>query len=150
MNAARGSALDHRPQRGADQSAQSEAATHPTIQLQDVHLSYGSTPALRGVDLTVRAGERIALMGASGCGKSTLLHVIAGVLPPESGTAQVLGQDLGVLPERARDTLRREQIGMVFQFGDLVAELTLRENVMLPLRLAGIARRESRSGPATC
>lgn len=125
-------------------AAGATAGDAPVAELRAVHLTYGSTPALRGVDLTLRPGQRVALMGASGCGKSTLLHVLVGVLPPDSGAVEVLGHDLTTLPQRGRDTLRRERIGMVFQFGDLVSELTLRENVMLPLRLMGRGRREVR------
>lgn len=116
----------------------------PVARLEDVVYSYGHGEALRGVDLTLHAGDRTALMGPSGCGKSTLLHVLAGVLPASSGTVEVLGHDLAALPERDRDRLRRKRVGMVFQYGDLVSELTLRENVMLPLRLLGRGRREVR------
>lgn len=107
------------------------------VDLAGVHVSYGADPALRGIDLQLTAGERVAVMGPSGCGKSTLLHVLAGVLVPDHGTARVLGEDLGALREKDRAQLRLARMGMVFQFGDLIGELTLRENLSLPLQLLG-------------
>lgn len=107
------------------------------VELAGVHVSYGADPALRGVDLQLTAGERVAVMGPSGCGKSTLLHVLAGVLVPDEGTLRVLGEDLGTLRDKDRAQLRLARMGMVFQFGDLIGELTLRENLSLPLQLLG-------------
>lgn len=106
-----------------------------------VQLAYAGTPALGGVDLQLRTGEQLALMGPSGSGKSTLLHCLAGVLRPDSGTVLLDGHDLGSLSERGRSRARLEQIGVVFQFGDLVPELTVLENVALPLLLLGRSRR---------
>jgi len=108
-----------------------------TIDAQDVHLSYGQTPALRGVSLICRTGESVALMGPSGSGKSSLLHCLAGVLRPDGGQLTVAGARLDTLSERARSQLRLSRLGMVFQFGNLIPELTLLENVMLPLQLLG-------------
>lgn len=114
------------------------------IRADDVHFSYGTTPALRGVSLTLHAGESIALMGSSGSGKSTLLHCMAGILTPAPGEITLLGEPLSSLPEAARNRRRLESMGIVFQFGALVSELTLRENVMLPLELLGRSRTEAR------
>ena len=111
--------------------------------LNEVAFAYGTEPALRGVDLALAPGEHAAVMGPSGCGKSTLLHVLAGVLQADAGTVRVLGEDLAALTERRRERLRLERIGMVFQFGDLIEELTLHENIALPLRLQGRSRAES-------
>jgi putative ABC transport system ATP-binding protein len=111
--------------------------TAPAVALRDVRVSYGSDPALRGIDLRITAGERVAVMGPSGCGKSTLLHVLAGVLAADEGAVRVLGEDLGALREKDRAQLRLGRMGMVFQFGDLIGELTLRENLALPLQLLG-------------
>lgn len=105
--------------------------------LRGVRVAYGADPALRGIDLRLAAGERVAVMGPSGCGKSTLLHVLAGVLPADEGEVRVLGEDLGALREKDRAQLRLARMGMVFQFGDLIGELTLRENLALPLQLLG-------------
>lgn len=107
------------------------------VELAGVHVAYGADPALRGIDLQITAGERVAVMGPSGCGKSTLLHVLAGVLVPDHGTTRVLGEDLGALRDKDRAQLRLARMGMVFQFGDLIGELTLRENLALPLQLLG-------------
>lgn len=107
------------------------------VDLRGVRVSYGQDPALRGIDLRIAAGEQVAVMGPSGCGKSTLLHVLAGVLDADEGTLRVLGEDLGRLREKDRAQLRLARMGMVFQFGDLIGELTLRENLTLPLQLLG-------------
>lgn len=109
----------------------------PAVDLSGVRVSYGQDPALRGIDLQIAAGEQIAVMGPSGCGKSTLLHVLAGVLDAREGTLRVLGEDLGAMREKDRAQLRLARMGMVFQFGDLIGELTLRENLALPLQLLG-------------
>ena len=117
------------------------AATEPgaaaVVELAGVHVSYGADPALRGIDLQIAPGEQVAVMGPSGCGKSTLLHVLAGVLVPDEGSLRVLGDDLGGLRDKDRAQLRLARMGMVFQFGDLIGELTLRENLSLPLQLLG-------------
>jgi len=106
--------------------------------------SYGPTPALRGVDIEVGEGEIVAVTGPSGCGKSTLLHCLAGILRVDSGTVEYRDQDLGLWTEAARSKLRRTRFGVLFQFGQLVPELTAAENVALPLLLAGSGRREAR------
>ncbi len=107
----------------------------------DLHRSFRSTPALRGADLTVEAGEIVAVMGPSGSGKSTLLHCAAGILTVDRGSVQYRGRDISALSDRDRSALRRTDFGFVFQFGRLVPELTCRENVTLLLRLAGMRRR---------
>jgi putative ABC transport system ATP-binding protein len=106
--------------------------------------SYGTTPALRGVDFEVGEGEIVAVTGPSGCGKSTLLHCLAGILRVDSGTVTYRDQDIGLWSEAARSRLRRTEFGVLFQFGQLVPELTAVENVALPLLLAGSGRREAR------
>lgn len=115
------------------------------LEARDVSLSYGLTPALRDVSLRIEPGASVALMGASGSGKSSLLHCLAGVIVPDAGQVLVDGTDITRLPDRDRSRLRLERMGVVFQFGDLVPELTLVENVMLPLQLLGRRSRASRA-----
>jgi putative ABC transport system ATP-binding protein len=109
----------------------------------ELHKAFGATPALRGASLAVRAGEIVAVMGPSGSGKSTLLHCLAGILRPDGGTVRYRDGDVTALTDAARSALRRDQFGFVFQFGQLVPELTCLQNVALPLRLARTGRREA-------
>lgn len=109
-----------------------------------VSVSYGATRALCDVSLRLAPGASVALMGASGSGKSSLLHCLAGVILPNEGSVVVDGIDVTSLSDRERSRLRLERMGVVFQFGDLVPELTLIENVMLPLQLLGRRTREAR------
>jgi putative ABC transport system ATP-binding protein len=105
--------------------------------------SFGATPALRGLDLAVEAGEVVAVLGPSGSGKSTLLHCLAGLASPDAGEVQYDGRPLYELSDRDRTRLRRSEIGVVFQYGQLVPELTAAENVALPLVLARRGRAEA-------
>ncbi|MBB2944982.1 putative ABC transport system ATP-binding protein [Actinoplanes lutulentus] len=116
----------------------------PLLTATGVHKNYGNTPALRGVDFSISAGEIVAVTGPSGCGKSTLLHCLAGILPTDAGEVRYRDQDIGLWSEAARSRLRRADFGVLFQFGQLVPELTAAENVALPLLLAGSGRREAR------
>lgn len=111
------------------------------LQATDLHKSFGATPALLGATLRVEPGEIIAVMGPSGSGKSTLLHCASGILSLDGGTVSYRGNDLSAMSDRQRSALRRYDFGFIFQFGQLVPELTCRENLALPLRLAGAARR---------
>ncbi|MFI6908850.1 ABC transporter ATP-binding protein [Nonomuraea sp. NPDC050394] len=101
---------------------------------------FGQTVALGGVDIAVRAGEAVAIMGPSGSGKSTLLHCLAGIMKPDSGEVHLLGQRIDAMGERQRSALRRTRFGFVFQFGQLLPELPAEENVALPLMLGGVTR----------
>ncbi|MEK2490027.1 ABC transporter ATP-binding protein [Kitasatospora purpeofusca] len=112
----------------------------PLIEARDVQLAFGETPALRGASLAAEAGEVLAVMGASGSGKSTLLHCLAGILVPDAGEVHFDGQRIDRLDENRRSALRRDAFGFVFQFGQLVPELTAEENVALPLLLGGVRR----------
>lgn len=109
----------------------------------DLHKSFGQTPALRGASFRADAGEIVAVMGPSGSGKSTLLHCLAGILVPDSGQVHFGGERIDRLDENRRSALRRERFGFVFQFGQLVPELSAVENVALPLLLAGRRRPEA-------
>jgi len=110
------------------------------LEARDVVLSFGETPALRGASLAVEPGEIVAVMGRSGSGKSTLLHCLAGILVPSAGEVLFEGRRLDQLGENERSLLRRDRFGFVFQFGQLVPELTAQENIALPLLLGGIRR----------
>ncbi|RKN20135.1 ABC transporter ATP-binding protein [Micromonospora musae] len=110
------------------------------IEARDVVLSFGETPALRGASVSVAPGEIVAIMGPSGSGKSTLLHCLAGILAPDAGEIHFDGRRIDNLTENERSVLRRQQFGFVFQFGQLVPELTAEENVALPLLLNGVKR----------
>ncbi|MFD8595530.1 ABC transporter ATP-binding protein [Kitasatospora sp. NPDC059646] len=114
--------------------------TDPLLHAHDVTLAFGETPALRGADLAVGEGEILAIMGPSGSGKSTLLHCLAGILTPDGGEIHFDGRRIDNLGEQERSTLRRDSFGFVFQFGQLVPELTAEENVALPLLLGGAKR----------
>ncbi|MER7279973.1 ABC transporter ATP-binding protein [Dactylosporangium sp. NPDC000244] len=117
----------------------------PILAAHAVTKSFGPTPALRDANLSVTAGEVLAIMGPSGSGKSTLLHCLAGILSPDSGEIVFDGQRLGTLSENARTLVRRDRFGFVFQFGQLVPELPVLENVMLPLLLGHTSRRVARN-----
>jgi putative ABC transport system ATP-binding protein len=113
----------------------------PLLTGRGLHKSFGPTPALRGMDVRVDAGEVLAVMGPSGSGKSTLLHCLAGILTPDAGEVTFDGRRIDQLPDRERSRLRRSELGFVFQFGQLVPELPVLENVALPLLLGGRGRR---------
>ncbi|PTA47993.1 ABC transporter ATP-binding protein [Micromonospora sp. RP3T] len=119
------------------------------LEARGVVRAYGPTPALRGVTLDVAEGEILAVTGPSGCGKSTLLHCLAGILRPDAGQVTWRGERIDTWSESARSRLRRTEFGVLFQFGQLVAELTAAENVALPLLLAGTGRRAARTAALT-
>ncbi len=119
------------------------SAREPVLEARDVVLSFGQTPALRGASMSVACGDILAVMGPSGSGKSTLLHCLAGILTPDSGQVWFDGRRLDTMGESQRSALRRTRFGFVFQFGQLVPELTAEENVALPLLLGGTRRSEA-------
>jgi putative ABC transport system ATP-binding protein len=110
------------------------------IEARDVYRSFGQTPALQGASLAVAPGEILAVMGPSGSGKSTLLHCMAGIFKPDRGEIWFDGQRLDQLSEKKRTELRRTAFGFVFQFGQLVPELTAADNVAIPLVLNRVKR----------
>ena len=119
------------------------------IEARDAVLSFGRTPALQGASLEVDAGEILAIMGPSGSGKTTLLHCLAGILTPDEGEIHFDGQRLDTLGETRRSELRRDRFGFVFQFGQLVPELTAEENIALPLLLGNERRAAALKEAAT-
>ncbi|MDR1513177.1 MAG: ABC transporter ATP-binding protein [Propionibacteriaceae bacterium] len=110
------------------------------LRARGLHRSFGLTHALRGIDLEVTAGEILAVMGPSGSGKSTLLHVLAGVIQPDQGQVELDGRRIDDLGEAARARLRLTAFAFVFQFGQLLPDLSARDNVTVPLLLAGVRR----------
>ena len=128
----------------ADQSAD------PLIQLSDVTKRYDDDgqPACRTVSLHVAQGEAVAVMGPSGSGKSTLLNLIAGLDRPTSGTVTVAGERIDRLSETRLARFRRQRIGMIFQFFNLLEDLTVIDNVLLPTQLAGLPRKLARARAA--
>jgi putative ABC transport system ATP-binding protein len=117
------------------------------IQLTEVTKRYaaGGVPALNRISLQVTAGEAVAVMGPSGSGKSTLLNLIAGLDKPSEGTVAVAGQRIDTLSETRLARYRRIQVGMIFQFFNLLDDLTVLDNVLLPAQLAGTPRRKARA-----
>ncbi|MFF4268923.1 ABC transporter ATP-binding protein [Streptomyces sp. NPDC001536] len=115
----------------------------PLLAARDLVKAHGRTEALRGASVELRAGEILAVTGASGSGKSTLLHCLAGIVRPDAGSVLYAGERLDTLPEKRLSELRRTEFGVVFQFGQLIPELTALDNVALPLMLAGAARRDA-------
>ena len=117
------------------------------IHLEDVSKRYDRDGAfaIEDVSLDVAAGEAIAVMGPSGSGKSTLLNLIAGLDRPTAGSVTVAGQAIDTLNETALARYRRRRIGMIFQFFNLLDDLTVADNVLLPAQLAGMSRRSARS-----
>ncbi|TXS40386.1 ABC transporter ATP-binding protein [Streptomyces sp. uw30] len=112
---------------------------------RDLVKTHGRTEALRGASVELRPGEVLAVTGASGSGKSTLLHCLAGIVRPDAGSVKYDGERLDQLPEQRLSQLRRTEFGVVFQFGQLIPELTALDNVALPLMLAGTSRKDAQA-----
>ena len=119
-------------------------ARQVVVRLDRVRKEYGDSVALDGVSLEIRAGEAVAVMGPSGCGKSTLLNMVAGLDRPTSGSVVVHGDDLGTLDETGLALFRRRRIGMIFQFFNLLDDLSALDNVALAAQLTGTSARHAR------
>jgi putative ABC transport system ATP-binding protein len=117
------------------------APAAPAVAAVDITRRFGegdsAVDALRGVTLHVPSGQFTAVMGPSGSGKSTLMHILAGLDRPTSGGVEVAGQQVGALPDNELTRLRRDHVGFVFQFFNLLPMLTAEENILLPLQIAG-------------
>jgi putative ABC transport system ATP-binding protein len=128
-------AVQDQPQGDLSMSAQ------VAVEARDLTRVYGegttAVEALRGVDIGVRSGELVAVMGPSGSGKSTLMHILAGLDKPSCGTVTIAGTEITDLDDGRLTQLRREHIGFVFQFFNLLPMLNAEENVLLPISIAG-------------
>jgi len=124
----------------------------PVLSVRGVTRTYdtatGGLTVLKGVDLDIMPGEIVGLIGPSGSGKSSLLHAAGLLERPTSGEILIDGRDVGDLPERARTHIRLASIGFVYQFHHLLAEFDARDNVALPLRIAGVGQVEARARAA--
>ena len=124
-------------------------APSPVIEARNIHRWYGEAEArveiLKGVDITVRAGEYVAIMGASGSGKSTLLSILGCLDRPGTGSYMLNGHDVLVLNDNRLSEMRLRTIGFVFQSFQLIPQLSILENVELPLFYASVGRRERRA-----
>jgi putative ABC transport system ATP-binding protein len=122
------------------------------VQLDHVTKTYdsGAEPAVSDVSLTVAPGEAVAIMGPSGSGKSTLLNLIAGMDRPTTGEIRVGGERVDKLSETGLARFRRRQVGMIFQFFNLLDDMTVADNVLLPAQLAGMPAAKARPGPTNC
>lgn len=126
--------------------------TAAAVEFQQVVKQFGSGPtavtALAGVDLRVETASFVAVMGPSGCGKSTLLHLAAALDDPTAGSVRVGGRELAGLSMEGRAQVRRDTVGLVFQRLNLIASLTAKENVALPLELDGVRPKVARAAAA--
>lgn len=113
------------------------------LQANSLVKKFDSTTAVANISLGVDSGELLAIMGPSGSGKSTLAYLLSGILKPDSGSIQLDGQEITTMSDAELSRLRRKKFGFVFQDGQLVPELSGRENVALPLLLNGVSRRKA-------
>jgi len=113
------------------------------IKVKNIHYSYGNLEVLKGVDLHIKKGEFVSIVGASGAGKTTLLQLLGTLDNLQVGSIEINGSQLKTLSEKDLATFRNQEIGFVFQFHNLLAEFTALENVCLPAFLAGTKKNEA-------
>lgn len=122
--------------------------TDAIIRVRELHKTYRvgdvAVEVLKGIDLSIAAGEFLAVMGPSGSGKSTLLYLLGGMERPTTGSVTIKGQDVAAMDDRAASLLRRRHVGFVFQFYNLIPNLNVEENLLLPALLDGVAPAERR------
>ena len=112
------------------------------IRVENIHKRYGDLEVLKGVNLDIRRGEVVSIVGASGAGKTTLLQIMGGLSRPDGGRVEIAGEDVYSLKDKALSDLRNRRIGFVFQFHHLLPEFTALENVMIPGLIGGRKRSE--------
>ena len=129
-----------------------DAPPEIAVRCRNIRKTYGSganaVAALRGLDLDIRRGEMTMVVGPSGCGKTSLISVVTTLLEPDSGTCDVLGEDVWQLDPIARARFRNEVVGFVFQIFNLLSALTVVENISVPLLIAGLGRRQAEARAA--
>lgn len=131
------------PARGGTAITESAVGGSCLVRVRGLSLSIGGRELLDGADLDILAGECVALTGPSGVGKTTLLNCVAGIVAPSEDSVFIMGRETSNDPTRQRSEFRLRHLGMVFQFGELIPELTARENVAFPSRLLGVDRDEA-------
>ncbi|WP_395155410.1 ATP-binding cassette domain-containing protein [Ilumatobacter sp.] len=127
----------------------SDTTSMNVLDADSLSVSFDDAPVLHDASLLLRAGTSVSVVGSSGSGKSTLLHCLAGLRLPTSGSVSFDGQDIVQLSDRERSAIRLAKMGIVFQFGELVPELSILENVALPAWLTGESRRSANSAALT-
>jgi lipoprotein-releasing system ATP-binding protein len=113
------------------------------LKATQIHRSYNELQVLKGIDLHVKKGEIVSIVGASGAGKSTLLHVLGTIDKADSGSIEIDGQDVTLLNDKKLSVFRNKHIGFVFQFHHLLPEFTALENICIPAYIAGKSRKEA-------
>jgi len=115
------------------------------LSAKNIYKSYGKLPILKGVDLDVKKGEIVSIVGASGAGKSTLLHIVGSLAMPDKGTVEINGIEINQLSSKKMSEFRNKNIGFIFQFHHLLPEFSALENVCIPAFIAKVGKKEAES-----